>query len=79
MYFTRNYGYQNVLVFIRMLSSLILNSNKKVPNWISIGISSEKIKPFETNVQPNMSNKAKNLTTLFYCKETIFNCILTVF
>ena len=44
MYFTGN-GYQNFLVFAPTLSSLILDSNKKVTNWISTGITSEKIKP----------------------------------
>ena len=35
MYFTGNNGYQNFLVFATILSSLILNYNKKVTNWMS--------------------------------------------
>ena len=38
MYFTGDDGYQNFLVFAPMLSLLILDSNKKVTNWISTGI-----------------------------------------
>ena len=39
-----------------MLSSLILDSNRKVTNRISTRISSEKIKPFYTGLEPTMSN-----------------------
>ena len=39
-----------------ILSSLRLDSNKKVTNWISTGILSEKIKPLENNLEPTMSN-----------------------
>ena len=35
MYFTGDDGYQNFLVFAPMLSSLILDSNKKVTKWTS--------------------------------------------
>ena len=38
MYFTGDDGYQNFLVFAPMLSLLILDSNKKVTNWMSTGI-----------------------------------------
>ena len=37
MYFTGNDGYQNFLVFAPMLSSLTLDSIKKITNWISTG------------------------------------------
>ena len=47
-----------VLVFALMLSSLILDNNKKVTNWISTGTSYEKIQPFDTNLEPTMSNLA---------------------
>ena len=47
-----------------MVSSLILDSNKKVTNWISTGISSEKIKPFDTNLEPTMSNLANTRPTV---------------
>ena len=56
MYFTGNDGFQNVLVFPPMLSSLVFGSNKKVAIWISTEISSEKIKPFDTNLEQTMSN-----------------------
>ena len=39
-----------------ILSSLRLDSNKKVTNWISIGILSEKIKPLDNNLEPTMSD-----------------------
>ena len=44
-----------ILVFGSILSSLILDRNKKVTSWISTGISSAKIKPFNTNLEPTMS------------------------
>ena len=50
MYFTGNDGYQYFLVFPLMLSSLMLDSNIKLTNWISNGISLEKIKPFDINL-----------------------------
>ena len=64
MYFAGDHGYQNFLPFGPMLSSLILNSNKKVTNWILTGISSEKIKPFDTNLESTMSNLANGGVTL---------------
>ena len=48
MYFTSDDGY-----------SLILDSNKKVTNWILTGISSEKNKSFDTGLEQTMSNFAK--------------------
>ena len=48
MYFTGNDGYQIFLVFASMLSFLILESNRKVANWILTGMLFEKIKPFDT-------------------------------
>ena len=56
MYFTGDDGYQNFLVFAPMLSSSTLHSNKKDTKSISTEISSEKIKPFHTNLEPNMFN-----------------------
>ena len=58
MYFTGDDVYQNFLVFAPILSSLMLDSNKKVTNWMSTGISSEKINPFNANLKPTMSNLA---------------------
>ena len=45
MYFKGNEGYQDFLAFAFIFSSLILDSNKKVINWISTRIPFEKIKP----------------------------------
>ena len=56
MYFKGNDGYQNSLVFDPMLNSFILDSNAKVTDWISTRLSSEKIKPFDTGLEPTMSN-----------------------
>ena len=44
MYSSGDNGYQNVLIFAPVLSSLTLDSNKKANNWVSTGISSEKFK-----------------------------------
>ena len=44
MYFAVDDCYQNFLVYSPMLNSLILDSNKKVGNWILTKTSSEKIK-----------------------------------
>ena len=55
MYFTGDDGFQNFLVFVPMPSSLIRDSNKEVTNCISTGILSQKIKPFDINLEPTMS------------------------
>ena len=47
-----------------MLSSIILDSNKSVTNWMSTRISSGKIKPYDTNLEPTMSNLANRRVTL---------------
>ena len=52
------------LVFVPMLNSLTLDNSKKVTNWISIGASREKIKPFDTNFAPIMSNLASRRVNL---------------
>ena len=87
-YFTGDDGYQNFLVFATMLSSLMLDSNRKVTEWILTGISYEKIKPFDNafdnGLEPTMSNLANgslnlNLTTLFWCKKVFLHCIATLF
>ena len=66
MYFTGNDGYQNFLIFDPMFSalSLILDSNKKGTKWILTGVSTEKIKPFDTNLEPTMSNLANDTAIL---------------
>ena len=55
MYFTGDNGYQNFLDIAQMLTSLLLDSNKNFTNWISTGIPSETIKPFDTNLERTMS------------------------
>ena len=46
------------LVFAPILSSLILDSNRKATNWISTEILSKKIKSFDSGLEPTMSNLA---------------------
>ena len=58
MCFKGNDGFQNFLVFVPMLSSLVLDSNKNVTSWISTAILSENIKRFYTNLEQTMSNLA---------------------
>ena len=64
MYFTANDSYHNFLVFIPMLSSLIFNSNERVTNWTSNGISSENIKPIDNNLELAMSKLANGRVIL---------------
>ena len=64
MYFTSNDGYPIFLVFTPMLSSLILEGNRKVTNWILTGISSEKNKPFDSGLESTMSNLANGRVNL---------------
>ena len=68
MLFREKNDYQNFLNFAPVLSSIILESNKKVTNWILSRISSEKIGPFDTNLEPTMSNLANGRVNL---KSTI--------
>ena len=58
MLFICNDSHPKSLVFASIHSSLILDSNKEFTNWIPSRISSEKIKPFDTNLEPTMSNLA---------------------
>ena len=71
IHFIGNAGYQNFLVFAPMLSYLILDSNKKVTDWISTGISSEKIKPFDINLEPTMSNLANGKVILKFSNSVL--------
>ena len=82
MYFRSNDGYQNILVFAPTLNSLILDSNKKVTNQISTIISTEKIEPFDSNLEPIMSNLAnelnhwpRNPTNNFPLKNCLFGTV----
>ena len=44
------------LVFAPVLNLLLLDDNKKVPNWISTGVSAGKMKPFNVNLALTMTN-----------------------
>ena len=70
MYITGDDGYQNFFEFSPMFISLILDTSKKVTNWISTGISSEKLKPFDTNLEPTMSNLA-NGRVILKCNNSV--------
>ena len=71
MYITGDDDYQNFLVFFPMLSSLILDSNKKVTNWILTGISSEKIKPSDTKLESIMSNLANGRVIIKFSNSVL--------
>ena len=58
MYFTGDDVYQIFLGLAPILSSLMLDSNRKVTNWIWTRILSEKVKPFDTDLEPRISNLA---------------------
>ena len=47
-----------------MLSLLKWDNNNKVNNWISTGISSEKIKPFDSSLAPIMSDLANDRVSI---------------
>ena len=66
MYFTGNDGFQNFLVFVPMLSSIILDRNKKVTNWRLTGIAFRKNKSFDTNLESIMSNLANGRVILIF-------------
>ena len=72
MYFTGGDGYQSFLVFAPMLSSLILDSNRKVTDWISAGISSQKIKPFDTGLEPSIYNSGNGRVNLKFNAKKFF-------
>ena len=59
-----NDGYRNFLIFAPIHSSLILDTYKKVTNWISTVTSSKKIKLFDTNLEPTMSSLANGSAML---------------
>ena len=64
MCFRGNDGYQNFVVSASVLNSLILDSNKKVTNSISTGVSSEKIKLLDTGLETAMYNLANGRVNL---------------
>ena len=70
VYFAGNDSYQNFLVFAPKFSYLILDSNNKI-DWILTRISSEKIKPFDTNFEPTLSNLAKSKIILKFSNSVL--------
>ena len=54
IYFPGNDRYENILVFVSMLNSLILDSIREVTNLIPTAMSSEKIKPFDNDLEPTV-------------------------
>ena len=66
MCFAGNDDYQDFQVFVPMLSSPILDGNKKAINWILTGISSKKIKSFDSNLEPTISNLANSKVILIF-------------
>ena len=82
-YFTY-FCYQKFLVYAPILSSLILDSFKKVTNWTSTQILSEKFKPFDTNPESIMSNLANDRVTLEFnnsilAQKTLLHFIVILF
>ena len=59
------------LVFAPMLSSLMLDRNKKITYWISTGILSENIKPFDTKLGLNMYNLANGTVIIKFNNSVI--------
>ena len=64
MYCTGEDSYKIILVFALLLSSLILPSNKKVTNWISTRILSEKYNFFDANFELTMCDFANGRVIL---------------
>ena len=60
MYFTGDDVYQIFLGLAPILSSLMLDSNRKVTNWIWTRILSEKVKPFDSDLELRISNLANS-------------------
>ena len=77
-------GYQTFLVFALMLSCLISDSISKVTNCISTRISSEKIKQFDTDIEPTVTNLAYGGVNLKFnnsvlVKKVFLHCTVTLF
>ena len=64
LYFKGYDDYKNLLVFAPILSSLILDSNKKVTDWISTGLLPVKIKLFDISLELIMSNLSNGRANL---------------
>ena len=79
MHFTDNDGYHNFLFLAPMLSSLTLDSNKKVTNWILTEIPPDKIKPFDTDLEPTISNLANGRVILKFSHFVFVKKIFSLF
>ena len=71
LYFKGYDDYKNFLVFPPILSSLILDSNKKVTDWISTGLLPVKIKLFDISLELIMSNLSNGRANLEFKNSTL--------
>ena len=71
MYFTEIFGYQKFLFFAPMLISVTVDKNEKVSYSTLTGISSEKIKTFDTKLEPTVSNLANDRVILKFQKSVL--------
>ena len=71
LYFKGYDDYKNFLVFAPILSSLILDSNKKVTDWISTGLLPVKIKLFDISLELIMSNLSNGRANLEFKNSTL--------
>ena len=62
-----------------MLIPIILYSNEKVTSCISTGISSEKIKPLDTNLEPTMTNLANCKVNLKFSNSDLVQKTFSLF
>ena len=66
MYITGDDGYQNFSVLAPIRNSLTFDSNKEVIYWISTGILSENIKPFDSNLEPTIPVLSQKSSSSLY-------------
>ena len=66
MYITGDDGYQNFSVLAPIRNSLTFDSNKEVIYWISTGILSENVKPFDSNLEPTISVLSQKSSSSLY-------------
>ena len=75
-YFTCEDAYQYFLVFALILNSIILESNTKITNWISNKVSPEKIKSFDADLTPTMTNLANGRVSLKFNNSFLMQKVL---
>ena len=71
MYFTGDDGYQNFLVFVPILSSLTVIAIKKLLTRYWLEYYLKKMKPFDTNLEPIMSNLATSRVILKFSNSVL--------